>query len=556
MARAVSLAAACRPCRGHAPVCDRRYSGSLPVYRLARARCGRWPAPARSRQRPSPSSGDDDRRRARGHAAGSVFAGAVESPCRAHARRGARLQGGLAVAADRRARSLRAARPGADRLHRHLHRRRRRTLEAHRRGVRLAGRGAAGEFPRRRMGHPARLYRPAAGHSCRHASRRAWAANRRRRRAGFRSGRQHACGARHRQTRSRYFRQRRRDPRQGSRAGAGRHARVPVQDRGDRQRDAAWCRRRFDLGVQCHSRPAADHRARQGSRAAGARLAPVILPPRGRLRGDPGAGHVCPQRPARGKRRRAASALRAARFRAGAAAGAHQERRRPDHQGFDRPSLGRRRRGDDADRPRRGRQRGQQRAVRLPPARARVHQAVGAGAGRAKAQSRARCRDASARHHRARRAGAGAGKVHARRRHLSRPAFDLLVAHSRQERRRFARRGGAAVVDGGRHRGRRRFRRPGGVAQCRGGAAPGARTRRQRPGDQATHGSAARGDGPLHAGDAGAAEEQPAAGASARPQCAHAALAGSQEHARSAGELGAQRRQGCRASAAAAAASR
>ena len=169
------------------------------------------------------------------------------------------------------------------------------------------------------------------------------AASRRRRRAGFRSGRQHARGARHRQTRSRYFRQRRRDPRQGSRAGAGRHARVSVQDRGDRQRDAARCRRRFDLGVQCHSRPAADHRARQGSRAAGARLAAVVLPPRGRLRSDPGAGHVCAQRPARGKRRRAASALRAARFRAGAAAGAHQERRRPDHQGFDRPSLGRRR---------------------------------------------------------------------------------------------------------------------------------------------------------------------------------------------------------------------
>ena len=49
--------------------------------------------------------------------------------------------------------------------------------------------------------------------------------------------------------------------------------------------------------------------------------------------------------------------LRPARFRAGSAAGAHQERRRPDHQGSDRSSLGRRRSDDDARRPRRGRQR-------------------------------------------------------------------------------------------------------------------------------------------------------------------------------------------------------
>ena len=45
-----------------------------------------------------------------------------------------------------------------------------------------------------------------------------------------------------------------------------------------------------------------------------------------------------------------------------AAAGARQERRRPDHQGPERAPLGRRRRGDDADRPRRGQQRGHQRA--------------------------------------------------------------------------------------------------------------------------------------------------------------------------------------------------
>ena len=49
-------------------------------------------------------------------------------------------------------------------------------------------------------------------------------------------------------------------------------------------------------------------------------------------------------------RNAAASALRPAGFPAGAAAGAHQERRRPDHQGSDRPSLGRRRSDDDARR--------------------------------------------------------------------------------------------------------------------------------------------------------------------------------------------------------------
>ena len=59
----------------------------------------------------------------------------------------------------------------------------------------------------------------------------------------------------------------------------------------------------------------------------------------------------------RHRRPAAARAVRRARLRARAAAGAHQERRRPDHQGSDRASLGRRRRGDDAHRARRGRQR-------------------------------------------------------------------------------------------------------------------------------------------------------------------------------------------------------
>ena len=62
---------------------------------------------------------------------------------------------------------------------------------------------------------------------------------------------------------------------------------------------------------------------------------------------------------------------------------------------------------------------------------------------------------------RARCVDAGAGKIHARRRHLSRSAFDLLDADPRQERRRSARGHRAAVADGGRHRRRQHFRRAG-----------------------------------------------------------------------------------------------
>ena len=64
-------------------------------------------------------------------------------------------------------------------------------------------------------------------------------------------------------------------------------------------------------------------------------------------------------------RRSVPSALRSAGFPAGDAAGTHQERHRPDHQGSDRPSVGRRRSGDDADREGRRRQRRQERPVRF-----------------------------------------------------------------------------------------------------------------------------------------------------------------------------------------------
>ena len=66
--------------------------------------------------------------------------------------------------------------------------------------------------------------------------------------------------------------------------------------------------------------------------------------------------------------RRQAAAVRPARDAAGAAAGPRQERRRPDHQGSERASLGRRRGGDDPHRARRGQQRGHQRAPPVPAA--------------------------------------------------------------------------------------------------------------------------------------------------------------------------------------------
>ena len=165
--------------------------------------------------------------------------------------------------------------------------------------------------------------------------------------------------------------------------------------------------------------------------------------------------------------KRAASALRRAGLPAGAAAGAHPQRRRPDHQGPDRASLGRRRRDDDAGRPRRGRQRRPQRAARDAAAGAAVRQAAGARADRAAPQSRARRRRQGPRAHRARRADDRAGALHAGAAHLSRPALDLLAAHARQDRRRLARRGGAAVGDGGDDRGRQRLRRRGGACARR-----------------------------------------------------------------------------------------
>ncbi len=92
---------------------------------------------------------------------------------------------------------------------------------------------------------------------------------------------------------------------------------------------------------------------------------------------------------------RARRALRRARLPAGAAAGAHPQRRRTDHQGSVRSSVGRRRGRADADRARRGRQRRRELADRIQAAGADVRQAACTRADRAAAQSGARRRCAS-----------------------------------------------------------------------------------------------------------------------------------------------------------------
>ena len=71
---------------------------------------------------------------------------------------------------------------------------------------------------------------------------------------------------------------------------------------------------------------------------------------------------------------------------------------------------------------------------------------------------------------RARRADDRAGAVHPGNQRLSRPALDLLAAFARRERRRPARRGGAAVVDGGVPRGRQRLGDRKGIARGAGRA--------------------------------------------------------------------------------------
>ena len=188
----------------------------------------------------------------------------------------------------------------------------------------------------------------AADHAAGHPSRREF---RPAHRAGRRAGELDAGGARHRQGRSRCVWLRRRDRLEGAGVGALRYRRAPLHHQGGRCCDIARRRRRRELVVQRHSRSAAHHRADQGPAGAAPRFAAVVLSSAGRLRGHQGGSDIRPQGRQDGERRRAASAVRAARFPADSAAGAHQERRRRDAEGFDRSSVGRRGGNDDARRP-------------------------------------------------------------------------------------------------------------------------------------------------------------------------------------------------------------
>ncbi len=154
------------------------------------------------------------------------------------------------------------------------------------------GVGAAGEFPRRRLGGAAGLYRQAAAGAARHSSRRHGGGAGAGRRSVRRAGQLDADRALDRQRQSRHFRQRRRHAVERSGAGAGRHAGASLCHHRHRHGDVARRRRRSDLAVQRHSRQSADHRAHQGSAGAEPRLAVFVLPARGRLRRDGGRGDL------------------------------------------------------------------------------------------------------------------------------------------------------------------------------------------------------------------------------------------------------------------------
>ena len=169
------------------------------------------------------------------------------------------------------ARSLRRARPrggagGCDVL-----RRRRGTDEAHRRRLRLAGRDGAGQFPHRRLGEPADLYRPAAGDPAGAAARRAGAD----RRHALGAGGKHARHSRDRNSPRRGRRAAGSPSRRSRRAKRQRqgHRGAPFRDQRGRRGDRARRRReRRDAGSSPPSRtsrrPSRSPRTRRVRRAA------------------------------------------------------------------------------------------------------------------------------------------------------------------------------------------------------------------------------------------------------------------------------------------------
>ena len=164
-----------------------------------------------------------------------------------------------------------------------------------------------------------------------------------------------------------------------------------------------------------------------------------------------------------------------------------------------------------------GEQRRPFRAARDAAAGAAVRQAAGARADRAAPRARARRRRQGPRADRARRAVDRAGALHRRR-----PASISGCARSTGSSTRAknddgaARRGGAAVGDGGDDRGRQRLRGREGAARGAGCAAPGAGARRHRRRDQEADGPASRRARQVPAGAGRGDAQEPADGAAAR----------------------------------------
>ena len=266
LARALAVAAAARPRHRARAVLPADGRGLRAVPDAAHAEPKRGAAAAGPQYRPAAPAGHRDRRRARGRQQRFAVRGALARPYRAHAARRKDAEGRAADAAARLPRSVRAARSRAVPRARKLFCRRRRPHEAHRRGLRLARRDAAGQFPPRRLGEPAALYRQAARHPAGTATRRTGPAERRRH-VGAR--RQHAGGARQRPGAARRGHHRRGQRGRNDR-GTGRHRqrhrRAPLRHQRRRRRDRARHRgQRRDLDIHRDPGPAADHRARQGS---------------------------------------------------------------------------------------------------------------------------------------------------------------------------------------------------------------------------------------------------------------------------------------------------
>ena len=167
-----------------------------------------------------------------------------------------------------------------------------------------------------------------------------------------------------------------------ARRSAGGQRGAPLRDQGRRLGGVARGRRqRSRLDLHRHPRPRADHRADQGSGAAGARFAAARLQDGRRLRRGRSACRLRAQGRRRAGRRKPTHPLfKAPEFPLTLPQARTRSGRGADHARPHRASVGRRQGRDDAGRARRGRQRGPQRAGRVPAAATHLRQAGGARA--------------------------------------------------------------------------------------------------------------------------------------------------------------------------------